>query len=55
MTAEAGECIVLALLLGFACRAIFGTQRRLLPAAAMWSQRQSGQPPYRLARTPQAD
>jgi hypothetical protein len=55
MVAEAGECIVFAVLLGFACRSIFGSQRRLLPTAtnAQW---QNGLPPgYRLVRTSQTD
>jgi hypothetical protein len=56
MVAEAGECILFAVLLGFVCRSIFGTQWRPWPGAAADARWQSSYPSaYRVARPSQHD
>lgn len=56
MIAEASECVLFAVLLGFACRSIFGSQRLPLPTTTVNAQWPNGLPPgYRLVRTTQAD
>jgi hypothetical protein len=53
MITESGECIVFAIILGYASRAIFGTRRRALPSAMRWPSGVS--PTYRLVRMRRSD
>lgn len=55
MYAEAAECVLFAVLMGVACRLIFGTQKLPVATNLPRGQYQTVSPPYRLARVPHND